>query len=100
VTNDGFQIMGHPQHPITAGLQALAALIPEWHADAVCAQVDPDTWFPEKGGSTRDPKAICAGCPVRQQCLDYALEHDERFGIWGGVSERQRRQLKKARAAA
>lgn len=100
MTNDGFQIMGHPQHPITASLAALAALIPEWTTDAACAQVDPDAWFPEKGGSTREVKKVCASCPVRTECLDFALDHDERHGVWGGVSERQRRQLKKARAAA
>jgi WhiB family redox-sensing transcriptional regulator len=66
-----------------------------WQADAVCAQTDPEAFFPEKGGSTRDAKRICSGCDVRQQCLDYALANDERFGIWGGLSERERRKLKK-----
>jgi WhiB family redox-sensing transcriptional regulator len=66
-----------------------------WQADAVCAQTDPEAFFPEKGGSTRDAKRICAGCDVKQQCLEYALANDERFGIWGGLSERERRKLKK-----
>ena len=66
-----------------------------WQTDALCAQTDPEAFFPEKGGSTRDAKRICEGCTVRQQCLEYALEHDERFGIWGGLSERERRKLRK-----
>ncbi|MDE2386384.1 MAG: WhiB family transcriptional regulator [Actinomycetales bacterium] len=66
-----------------------------WQADAICAQTDPEAFFPEKGGSTRDAKRICTGCDVKQQCLEYALANDERFGIWGGLSERERRKLKK-----
>jgi len=66
----------------------------------VCAQVDPELWFPEKGGSTREAKALCARCPVRPECLAYALAHDERFGIWGGASERDRRRMKRATTRA
>jgi WhiB family redox-sensing transcriptional regulator len=66
-----------------------------WQADALCAQTDPEAFFPEKGGSTRDAKRICASCQVRSECLEYALEHDERFGIWGGLSERERRKLRR-----
>lgn len=66
-----------------------------WQADALCAQTDPEAFFPEKGGSTRDAKRICESCEVRAECLEYALEHDERFGIWGGLSERERRKLRK-----
>ena len=66
-----------------------------WQADSLCAQTDPEAFFPEKGGSTRDAKKICSGCEVRDQCLEYALSNDERFGIWGGLSERERRKLRK-----
>ena len=66
-----------------------------WQADALCAQTDPEAFFPEKGGSTRDAKKVCAACTVRSQCLEYALANDERFGIWGGLSERERRRLRK-----
>ncbi|GAB3846685.1 WhiB family transcriptional regulator [Nesterenkonia populi] len=69
-----------------------------WQVDALCAQTDPEAFFPEKGGSTRDAKKICGTCTVKQECLDYALANDERFGIWGGLSERERRKLKKRRA--
>lgn len=70
-----------------------------WQDDALCAQVGQEMFFPEKGGSTRDAKRICEGCDVKAQCLAYALESGQRFGIWGGLSERQRRALIKARAA-
>jgi WhiB family redox-sensing transcriptional regulator len=66
-----------------------------WQADSLCAQTDPEAFFPEKGGSTRDAKKICASCDVRAECLEYALQNDERFGIWGGLSERERRKLRK-----
>jgi WhiB family redox-sensing transcriptional regulator len=67
----------------------------QWQERALCAQTDPEAFFPEKGGSTREAKRICLGCEVRDECLDYALAHDERFGIWGGLSERERRRLKR-----
>ena len=66
-----------------------------WQERALCAQTDPESFFPEKGGSTREAKRICSGCEVRAECLEYALAHDERFGIWGGMSERERRRLKR-----
>ncbi|MGJ9373665.1 WhiB family transcriptional regulator [Nesterenkonia sp. CF4.4] len=66
-----------------------------WQADALCAQTDPEAFFPEKGGSTRDAKKVCGACNVKQECLEYALGNDERFGIWGGLSERERRKLRK-----
>jgi len=66
-----------------------------WQSDSLCAQTDPEAFFPEKGGSTRDAKRICTSCEVKAQCLEYALQNDERFGIWGGLSERERRKLRK-----
>jgi WhiB family redox-sensing transcriptional regulator len=65
----------------------------EWQDDALCAQTDPEAFFPEKGGSTRDAKKVCAECQVRDDCLEYALVTNQRFGIWGGQSERERRRL-------
>lgn len=64
-----------------------------WQDRALCAQTDPEAFFPEKGGSTREGKKICANCEVKNVCLEYALVHNERFGIWGGLSERERRAL-------
>ena len=66
-----------------------------WQERALCAQTDPEAFFPEKGGSTREAKKVCLSCEVRGECLEYALANDERFGIWGGLSERERRKLKK-----
>jgi WhiB family transcriptional regulator, redox-sensing transcriptional regulator len=66
-----------------------------WQERALCAQTDPEAFFPEKGGSTREAKKVCVGCEVQRECLEYALMNDERFGIWGGLSERERRKLKK-----
>ena len=71
-----------------------SVLLP-WQVEALCAQTDPEAFFPEKGGSTREAKRVCMSCEVRAECLDYALAKDERFGIWGGLSERERRKLKK-----
>ena len=66
-----------------------------WQERALCAQTDPEAFFPEKGGSTREAKKVCASCDVKAECLEYALANDERFGIWGGLSERERRRIKK-----
>jgi WhiB family redox-sensing transcriptional regulator len=67
----------------------------EWQQSALCAQTDPEAFFPDKGGSVWRAKRICQGCEVRTECLEYALDHDERFGVWGGMSERERRKLKR-----
>ena len=69
--------------------------IQPWYEKAACLDKDADCFFPEKGGSTRAAKRICQTCSVQAECLDYALENDERFGIWGGLSERERRRLKR-----
>jgi WhiB family redox-sensing transcriptional regulator len=71
-----------------------------WKQDALCAETDPEAFFPEKGGSTREAKRVCVGCAVRVECLNYALENDERFGIWGGLSERERRRVRLQRREA
>ena len=86
--------------PVSLGVPGVRRGAPEddtlaWQADALCAQTDPEAFFPEKGGSTRDAKRICTSCEVRDACLEYALQNDERFGIWGGLSERERRKLKR-----
>jgi WhiB family redox-sensing transcriptional regulator len=74
------------------GLEADAQ---SWQERALCAETDPEAFFPEKGGSTREAKKICSGCEVKAECLEYALGNDERFGIWGGLSERERRRLRR-----
>ncbi|WP_457966338.1 WhiB family transcriptional regulator [Arthrobacter sp. D1-29] len=93
------RIAGASSQPIWIGLPFEQDFADEgelgWQTDALCAQTDPEAFFPEKGGSTRDAKKVCGACNVRSQCLEYALANDERFGIWGGLSERERRRLRK-----
>jgi WhiB family transcriptional regulator, redox-sensing transcriptional regulator len=84
-----------PEIHAVAPITTPATTDDQWQERALCAQTDPEAFFPEKGGSTREAKRICLGCEVRDACLDYALAHDERFGIWGGLSERERRRLKR-----
>jgi WhiB family transcriptional regulator, redox-sensing transcriptional regulator len=71
---------------------------PDWQERALCSQTDPEAFFPEKGGSTKEAKRICSRCEVRHNCLQHALDQDERYGIWGGLSERERRKLKRRAA--
>jgi WhiB family redox-sensing transcriptional regulator len=86
---------GAPILNLVSGFDDLMEGDEQWQERALCAQTDPEAFFPEKGGSTREAKRICLGCEVRGECLEYALAHDERFGIWGGLSERERRRLKR-----
>ncbi|TAK89401.1 MAG: WhiB family transcriptional regulator [Burkholderiaceae bacterium] len=92
--------MPEQRRPVVPGSVAdlLGGVVPEWQERALCSQTDPDAFFPEKGGSTREAKRICARCEVKAECLEYALGHEERFGIWGGLSERERRKLKRRAA--
>jgi WhiB family redox-sensing transcriptional regulator len=84
-------------------LEATAALLrqgpdrwnPAWAEDAACRGVDPDLFFPERGGAVDAALSTCAGCPVRAECLADALLRGERHGIWGGTSERTRRVLRR-----
>lgn len=65
----------------------------DWRDQALCAQVDPEIHFPEKGGSAREARKVCFACEVRAACLEWAIEHHERFGIWGGKTETQRKRI-------
>lgn len=77
---------------------------PDWMLQGVCAQVgataDHDLWFPPLGYNGREAKKVCAGCPVRDECLEYALGGRETQGVWGGLSSRQRQTLARERTAA
>ncbi|QIJ65758.1 WhiB family transcriptional regulator [Streptomyces sp. JB150] len=66
-----------------------------WQAQALCAQTGADFFFPEPGSSVREAKRICGMCEMRAACLEYALTHDERFGVWGGLSEKERLRLRR-----
>lgn len=71
-----------------------------WMREGLCAQTDPEAFFPDKGESPRPARAVCASCPVLARCRDYAVEHYERFGIWGGTSPREREDIRRERRAA
>lgn len=60
---------------------------------AICAETDPESFFPEKGGSTREAKIACSVCPLRLPCLAYALDNNELYGVWGGLSPHERKGL-------
>lgn len=74
--------------------------LPDWHLDAACRGMNPDLFFPERGGSARRAKAVCASCPVQADCLEWALDIGARFGIWGGLSEKARRRVRADRRVA
>lgn len=71
---------------------------PAWMHDAGCAGMDPDLFHPQLGenDTTDEARAVCETCPVMHQCRWWALEHRERFGMWGGLSERQRRRIRRS----
>lgn len=91
--NNQFSYPAEPTYPTPRDVEEGDPLA--WQQDGLCAQTDPEAFFPEKGGSTRDAKKVCTTCDVKDRCLQYALDNDERFGIWGGLSERERRKLKR-----
>ncbi len=79
--------------------QQLAAEVEvrSWVLRANCVGIDAELFFPDRGEPTRHAKAVCAGCEVRAECLDYALETGKMLGVWGGTSERERRSLRRIR---
>jgi WhiB family redox-sensing transcriptional regulator len=70
---------------------------PKWHTRAACRGTDPELFFPQRGEDTTGATAIavCATCPVQTECLNYALAADEKFGVWGGMSRRERRLIRR-----
>ncbi len=71
-----------------------------WQDFANCRGADPDLFFPERGASTRAAKKICRECSVRAECLEFAIVSSEKFGIWGAMSERERRKIRRERQIA
>jgi len=71
----------------------------EWMARGLCTNVPPATFFPSDGAGVEHARKICAGCPVRDACLEHALAHRIDHGVWGGCSERERRRILKRRRA-
>jgi WhiB family redox-sensing transcriptional regulator len=78
-------------------IEALAVDELLWQDYANCRGADADLFFPERGASTRRAKSICQACEVRTDCLEYAIVNGEKFGIWGGMSERERRRVRRER---
>ena len=71
-----------------------------WRVDAACASVDPDLFFPvgvtgPAVGQIASAKAVCAGCRVRAECLEFAITTNQEYGVWGGASEEERRVLRR-----
>ena len=66
-----------------------------WMRDAVCVETTGVEFFPERGKPTAPAKAVCAGCLVRNDCLVFAMMHDIRWGVWGGLSSLERRELRR-----
>lgn len=81
-------------------IEALAVGELSWQDYANCRGADADLFFPERGASTRKAKAICNACDVKAECLDFAIIQGEKFGIWGGMSERERRRVRRQRIVA
>jgi WhiB family redox-sensing transcriptional regulator len=79
-------------------LRALAG--PDWIEHAACRGLDPDLFHPDRGEAIQPAKQVCATCPVRQPCLDYALAMKIQHGVWGGLSERERRRIRAGHTAA
>jgi WhiB family redox-sensing transcriptional regulator len=71
-----------------------------WQRDAACRENPDADFFPERGASTAEARAVCARCLVRHECLEYALRIGTKHGIWGGLSERERRRIRRERALA
>lgn len=67
-----------------------------WMDGGLCRQTDPELFYPEKGHSAEPAKAVCRGCPVRAECLTYALAADERWGIWGATTDDERDAIRAA----
>ena len=86
---------------MTAGLPRAPGASPSsWRDRAACRGTDPDLFFPERGESADPARQICARCPVRQPCLVYALDKGIAHGVWGGLTERERRVLRVPRQRA
>ncbi|MFN2503986.1 MAG: WhiB family transcriptional regulator [Acidimicrobiales bacterium] len=68
-----------------------------WRDDAACRGLDPDVFFPASDDEAGVAKAVCETCPVREECLEYALETRQEDGIWGGLTETERRRLRRRR---
>ncbi len=83
--------MAREAGPYRAGLFDRAP----WMSVAACRGMDTEQFYPPRGGDVAGPRAVCADCPVRQECRDYAIAHGDPFGIWGGTTGKQRRAVRR-----
>ena len=74
--------------------------MPAWRDEAACRGVDPTLFFPDVGEPAHEARAVCASCPVRDECAEWAIRSGEKFGIWGGLTERERRRIRSQRHRA
>ena len=89
--------MFHTDGPPNRFKDVISQMSPSWRQNAACWGVDPDIFYPAAEEEAEVAKAICAQCPVRQTCLEYALAHRERDGVWGGATEKERRRILRQR---
>ena len=80
--------------------QVTGVALGEWTRQASCVEIDPESFFPPKGDPGIKAKQVCAQCSVRDDCLAYAIEADEKSGIWGGLNAAERQSLKRRRKRA
>jgi WhiB family redox-sensing transcriptional regulator len=80
----------------TPNLYARTFVRADWMADAQCKGMEVDLFFPERGRDVSKARAVCAECPVQAQCRDYAIDQGIHHGIWGAMSERQRRSVRRS----
>lgn len=83
--------------PFLAGPRTKPPPDTRWMKWAACRGLDPNLFFPEKGDGSRGVKDVCRPCPVRQECLDYAIETSQWKGVWGGTTERERKAIRRNR---
>ena len=88
----------HASEPMDVDFSQKVNEVSRWQELANCRGLDPDLFYPNRGDSTQDAKRVCRECVVTQECLEYALQNREKLGIWGGMSERERREVRRERA--
>lgn len=70
--------------------------VPAWHRDALCAQIDPELFFPLSEAESQTAREVCQSCPVVSECLEWALSQSNiEYGVWGGTTERERRAIRR-----
>jgi WhiB family redox-sensing transcriptional regulator len=92
--DDGIRLLLESLRP------ANGMVLGKWIEEGRCPEVGPEPWFPPKGHSDAEAKAICAECEVREQCLAYAIEADEEHGMWGGLNRAERIRVLRTRREA